>query len=71
MQRSFTTSSALARLGRSARRVAATVAEGLDLMFNAGPQRAELRHLATVSDSRLAARGLTRQGELTRILGRR
>ena len=71
MQRSFTTSSALARLGRSARRVAATVAEGLDLMFNAGPRLAELRQLATTSDNRLSARGLTRQGELARILGRR
>ena len=64
MERSFTIMSAL-------RRIAADVAEGLDLMFNAGPRRTELRHLATVSDSRLAARGLTRQGEIARILGRR
>lgn len=71
MERNFTTSSALARLGRITRRGAAAVAEGLDLMFNAGPRLAELRQLATASDNRLATRGLTRQGELARILGHR
>lgn len=64
MQRSRTLMSTL-------RRIAANVAEALDLMFNAGPRLAELRHLATVSDNRLTARGLTRQGEISRILGRR
>lgn len=53
------------------RRIAANAAEALDLMFNAGPRLAELRHLATVSDKRLTARGLTRQGEIARILGHR
>lgn len=64
MERNFTPLSIL-------RRIAANVAEALDLMFNAGPRLAELRHLATASDNRLSARGLTRQGELARILGRR
>jgi len=64
MERSFNLMSTL-------RRIAANVAEGLDLMFNAGPRRAELRQLATTSDNRLSARGLTRQGEIARILGRR
>lgn len=64
MERNFTPLSTL-------RRIAANVAEALDLMFNAGPRRAELRHLAAASDNRLSARGLTRQGELARILGRR
>lgn len=64
MERNFTPLSTL-------RRIAANVAEALDLMFNAGPRLAELRQLATTSDNRLNARGLTRQGELARILGRR
>jgi hypothetical protein len=64
MERSFNLMSTL-------RRIAANVAEVLDLMFNAGPRLAELRQLATTSDNRLNARGLTRQGELARILGRR
>ncbi len=52
------------------RRIAGAAIATVDLMFNAGPRLAEIRHLASTSDAGLKARGLTRAGELSRILDR-
>lgn len=53
------------------RRVLDVITETADMIFNAGPRMAELRHLVATSDEDLRARGLTRAGEVDRILGLR
>ncbi len=52
------------------RRIAEAAVALVDLIFNTGPRLAEIRHLASTSDARLKAHGLTRAGELSRILDR-
>lgn len=52
------------------RHAVTSFADAVDLMFNAGPRLAEVRRLASTSDLRLQERGLTRDGELSRIFDR-
>lgn len=58
-------------LSHGLRRAYDAIADAADMLFNAGPRIAELRHLVATSEDDLRARGLTRATELERILGRR
>ena len=71
MERSITTVSPLSILSRNLRRIGAGLADAVDLIFTAHTRVAALNRLLVVNDAQLRARGLTREGEIARILGDR
>lgn len=62
---------AYSTISHGLRRAYDAIADAADMIFNAGPRIAELRHLVATSEEDLRARGLTRATEVDRILGRR
>ena len=62
---------AFSTLSHGLRRGFDAIADAADMLFNAGPRIAELRHLVATSEDDLRARGLSRASEVDRILGRR
>ncbi len=71
MERTITTDSPLTLMSRSLRRMGSALADGVDLIFTAHIRVAALNRLLAVNDAQLSARGLTREGEIARILGDR
>lgn len=52
-------------------RIGSSVADGAELIFSAHSRVGALHHLLATDDAKLSARGLTRDGEIARILGDR
>ena len=71
MERTITTDSPLTQLSRSLRRIGSALADAVDLIFTAHTRVAALNRLLAVIDAKRSARGLTREGEIARILGER
>jgi hypothetical protein len=71
LERTITTDSPLTLMSRSLRRMGSALADGVDLIFTAHIRVAALNRLLAVNDAQLSARGLTREGEIARILGDR
>lgn len=68
MERTITTLSPLTVIARSLRRIGSAITDGVDLIFTAHTRVAALNRLLAVNDAQLSARGLTREGEIARIL---
>lgn len=62
---------ALRGIGHALTAAMAKLGHSLIAMAESGPQMAQIRKLNATSDADLAARGLTREGEIRRIFGPR